>query len=320
MKQFGHIDWSSLGPLRKSLKDPDTGNSITQAQVARVAACSQAYIARIEKGQDMRSPNEDIVNGIALALRMPLESLLESLDKKNTAKPVEERPNIVQLARESTPQLIPLFKQLYQPKGFAHDDGTLKAEPEHIPCPPFLENVEGAYGIVMPDLSMSSRYREGDTLFVNTEIAPFYRDDVVVELKFNDQIICVVREVVSLKEPPDRNEGGTYQYGLMPYLKRQALEGYLRYEKEIDDLVEIDAVLEQHCEWYPLVLDGYGNTQTNYESNEPAISMYPIVGTEKYRHGFCRIQKQYDAKSIIASASAAVVKSEPDDQKKPNNK
>ncbi|MDB3977596.1 SDR family oxidoreductase, partial [bacterium] len=147
-------------------------------------------------------------------------------------------------------------------------------------------------------------------------IAPFYRDDVVVELKFNDQIICVVREVVSLKEPPDRNEGGTYQYGLMPYLKRQALEGYLRYEKEIDDLVEIDAVLEQHCEWYPLVLDGYGNTQANYESNEPAISMYPIVGTEKYRHGFCRIQKQYDAKSIIASASAAVVKSEPDDQKK----
>ena len=200
MKRFGHIEWSSLGSLRKSLINPETGNPYTQAHLAKVANCSQSYIARIEKGQDMRSPDKVIVEGIARALKMPLESLLQQLDKKTAELPIQDRPNIVQITERNQTQAIPLYKQPYSHPTLRLEDGILLETSQNIECPPFLKGEEGAYAVEMQDASMEPRYSWGDILFVNPNAMPRSGEDAIVQMEWDQEDGSKLRKVGFVRE------------------------------------------------------------------------------------------------------------------------
>ena len=70
--------------------------------------------------------------------------------------------------------------------------GVLLANPDLVEAPPYLNGVENAYCLVMPDEMMEPRYRQGDVLYVNPEIQPIRGDDVVVQLAYKDRLIAVI--------------------------------------------------------------------------------------------------------------------------------
>ena len=121
------------------------------------------------------------------------------------AKPTKERPNIVQITRESTPQLIPLYNQLYSHPDFTIEDGLMLEQSQYIDCAPFLGDEEGAYAVEMLDASMEPRYRKGDILLVNPNWMPVREEDAIIPCKHNPKVgksrwIALVREIVLIDD------------------------------------------------------------------------------------------------------------------------
>lgn len=203
MKKFKNIDWTLLGPLRKKLINPETDEPYTQVYVAKKAKCSQAYIARIEKG-DMHNPKEVYVQGIADALRLTLAGLLQQLEKGIEDKPEDERPRVMQISDVTVNRIIPVYKQPYLEVGphFKFTDGILLEGSEHIECPPYLRHEEDAYAVQLWDAQMEPRYRAGDILFVNPNVRPRAGEDAVIQIRHKSEDtlkhrwIGLVREIV----------------------------------------------------------------------------------------------------------------------------
>lgn len=219
MTNFANIDWLLLKPLRLSLKNPDTGEPFTQAHVAKVAGCSQGYIARIEKGE-MRKPNEEIVEGIANALRMQVVSLLQQLERGIEDKPLAERPNIVQITHNAPPKLIPLYEQPYMETDahFRLSDGILLEGSGHIECPPFLKDEEGAYAVKLWHDAMEPRFHPNDILFVNPNLTAIAGEDVIVQIRHKSEDapkhrwVGFVRELVRVDYEMQQDTDGNASY------------------------------------------------------------------------------------------------------------
>lgn len=89
--KFKNVDWTLLGSLRKKVINFQTDEPFTQCEVAKKANCSQAYIARIERG-DMKQPDDVYLKAIASALRMTLPEFLKELKNsgEKAKRPTEQ--------------------------------------------------------------------------------------------------------------------------------------------------------------------------------------------------------------------------------------
>jgi transcriptional regulator with XRE-family HTH domain len=287
MKQFGHIDWSSLGPLRKSLKDPETGNPYTQAHVAKVAKCSQSYIARIEKGQDMVSPDTAIVEGIARALKMPLESLMQQLDKKTAGLPIQDRPKIVQITNHADVSKIPKYAGLYDSPAIRETDIIKLEDEEFIEAPPFLKNEPDAYAVEIVGPEMWPRYFEGDILYVNPNSQVFPGDDAVIQFKHLDRWVCMVREVVAQEGMYSENAGDEpdmqrlYVHTLEEKANRTYRGDFRDDKPAFDDLMS------------------YRDKASYIDNDGEFCKAHPVVGVKKFRQ-IDRDRPRFNATSILA--------------------
>ena len=79
-------------------------------------------------------------------------------------------------------RVIPKYIESGKPKGFDYDDGNLMDAHDFTSVPPNVLNVPDAYAVVMPTDYMEPRFRQGDTLYVDPELQPYYGDDVVIKL------------------------------------------------------------------------------------------------------------------------------------------
>ena len=147
----------------------------------------QAY-SKIEKGFVI-SPSKEVVKKIALAFNTTVSDLLEALPKREEDKTSAKRNQLDQ-------HVIPKYHQPYQPRDFPYSDSLLLENPDSTAAPPSLRHVLGAYAVVMPSDTMKPRYGQGDVLFVNPELQPYYGDDVVLRVYYKSRTVGVVRELL----------------------------------------------------------------------------------------------------------------------------
>jgi len=82
LKDFYNIDLVSLKSFRAKTYNKKTGKSWLQKDLAEEAGISQAYMARIERG-DIKSPNHKYVEAMAAAMEVNVSHLLKSLGKRD---------------------------------------------------------------------------------------------------------------------------------------------------------------------------------------------------------------------------------------------
>ena len=82
LKDFNNIDWVSLKSFREKTYNKKTGQYWLQKDLAEEAGISQAYMARIERG-DIKSPNHKYVEAMAAAMEVNVLHLLKSLGKRD---------------------------------------------------------------------------------------------------------------------------------------------------------------------------------------------------------------------------------------------
>jgi hypothetical protein len=194
--------------------------------------------------------------------------------------------------------IIKKFTQQYNAKDFPYQDGVLVDNPDWIEGPPVLRNVPDAYAVVMPDISMEPRYREGDILFVNPEIYPTRGDDVVVQLKYKDRTICIIREVVFMENAaPEDADYEVPSYGVISLIDKETIMK-ANYPVNEDgepmgarhnpwalltsnaDCFTISETEEKAAE---MLESNVSNVWTEDSGKPLAIDIHPIVATQRYR-------------------------------------
>lgn len=274
-KKYDHIDWRGLRDLRSVRKSLQTGQLYTQATMAEIIGIKQQAYSKIERGL-VRSPSEDVVNEIAVALGTTASDLLDSLPEKKAEK-AASTPRI------SQQQVIPKFHHPYQPKGFPYYDSILLENADSTDVPPSLRHVIGAYAVVMPSDTMEPRYRPGDVLFVNPELAPYYGDDVVLRIRYKSRTVGVVREVLNQEAVYDQNKGPDpmQSVGLMSLKDKGKLS--LKTVNPGVDYIDDYLHLSEKADWFVLDEDESAVEATEDKNEVLAISAHVIVGSEKRR-------------------------------------
>ena len=182
---YDHVNWRGLRDLRITAK-------LTQKQIADRAKITQSYYSKIELG-DVRSPDDIVIGLIAAAFETTTSDLLSVLPRKDPSKAAEAVP------QAPTLRYIPKYNKSGKPKGFDFDDGVLMDSSDLTIAPPIVQNVPNAYAVVMPTSDMEPKFREGDVLYVDPELSPFYGDDVVIKLSYGERTILLVRELCNME-------------------------------------------------------------------------------------------------------------------------
>ena len=247
MKQYDWINWTRLKTLRAVTLSEETGLPLQQSEIARIAGMSQAYYSQIEKGIKHRSPKDKYVKGLATAFGFDeVDDFLDKIKKlPEDAGPDEyihkPQPNF----QDAPKKPLKKYTTPYNPKEldetFSYlQTGVLLANPDLVEAPPYLNGVENAYCLVMPDEMMEPRYRQGDVLYVNPEIQPIRGDDVVVQLAYKDRVIAVVGELVAIeKDTPDAGfEEPNPAYGVITLQDKTNTQFFAQFaelEKKLHD-------------------------------------------------------------------------------------
>lgn len=338
-QNYRHIDWGRLKTLRQRSINPKTGKPWTQTEIAKAIGASQSYIARIERG-DMTSPDHNYIERMSTVFKMQPSSMLQQLEKKLNDLPVSKHPP--QVTIEYTAPHIKKYAQSYNPKGFSHGTGVLLNNEDTVEGPPYLRNVKDAYSIVMPDDSMIPRYRRGDTLFVNPEVYAMSGDDVVIQLKLGERLMCIVGEVHTVDKVADPDaEHELTSYAIISCSRKQNLycEQRLKAATDADyklgDLQDSWNKITKHCDWYTIYdsddldkvmmdtntgkpilrKDGYPLTEREFKEKSGgigisrsfmAVDIHVIVGTHRQRFN----PERMDATAHIVAKSIMTAKAE----------
>lgn len=279
MKDYQHIDWRNLKAFRKRVLNPKTGKPFKQKEIEEETGIKQSYLSRLERG-DYRSVDRDVVNKLAAAYRLKPSQFCLYLESE-TNKLVQD----VKITHSNEPLPIKCFNQQYHPKGFPYSDGVLKDNPQFIDCPPVLRNVQDAYALFMPDHNMEPRYRQNDILYVNPEIFPTRGDDVVVELKYKDKAIMIVREVIDMQNvAPENSEEEIPSYNVISLADKESL---MHANYPMDE--NLRSMGSMHNPWALLLSNSEIFTISGYGADPETgdaltVDVHPIVGTQRARY------------------------------------
>lgn len=292
VKKYDHINWTGLRRLRETLVNPLTDKHYTQAEMAARIGIKQQTYSLLENG-NTRSPNDDIVKKLAIALGTDPSDLLEALPKKNPA----ERASDTQFIEK---RFIPKYYLQDRPRDFPYPDGVLLQGGDTTEVPPMLQHVIGGYAVVMPSDAMEPRYREGDVLFVNPEQQVYYGDDVVLRVRYKNRTIGVVREVINQEPTYGLRPDPMQAVALMPAQLKQQLtfEKSGEVEGEIDPL-ELFEFLSEKSDWIVLDDEDSADDDTDDEGAILSIMAHVIVGSERKR--FMRERRRYSDPDSIKS-------------------
>ena len=282
-KSYDHIDWTGIRRLRQTTRNEDTGKPFTQIEIAKRANITQAYYSKIELGLS-RSPDQEKIKGLAAAFSTTASDLLAALPNKEPDKPAGSKPP----APEQ--RVIPKYTKSGKPKGFDFDDGVLMDSNDLTTAPPIIQNVPDAYAVVMPTDDMEPRFRQGDTLFVDPELSPYYGDDVVVKLQYQERTILLIRQLVDMEAVFDEDDEPIPTYGVLTASDIKDLTSEGRPATASHPIDELQMISENAL-WFTLypeyvdapkevILEG----EEANEGNPFAINVDVIVGSERHRY------------------------------------
>lgn len=124
------------------------------------------------------------------------------------------------------PKRIPKYSHEHPTKGvdFVEDGVLIDDNADTVVAPHNLQNREGAYALVVNSMAMYPKYELGDTVYADPVAIPMRGDDVVIQLKYADRTVAIVRHVIGMHI----DEGGIYcGYDLEPIYWR----GYAEFMK-----------------------------------------------------------------------------------------
>ena len=285
---YDHIDWTGLHRLRTTLINDETGKPYTQTQIAKRANITQAYYSKIELG-GVRSPDKKVIQSLAAAFSTTASDFMAALPNKEPSKP----SGATQVASEK--RFIPKYKFAGKPKGFDFDDGIVMDSNDLTETIPAIQNVPDAYAVVMPTSDMEPRYREGDTLFVDPELAPYYGDDVVIKLQYAERTILLVRELVNMEATWDEDDELIPTYGVLSAQHIRHLENEMAIkshsQEEVYDEMDRLELLSENAKWfclYPEYVDAPKeailSAEEDNEGHPFAINVDVVVGSIRHRY------------------------------------
>ena len=280
VKQYEHIDFRGLREKRIVLRNPVNGKPFNQTEMAEAAGISQQAYSKIEKGLVV-SPSEKVVENIAAAFNTTVSDLLDAL-------PLRAENKAQSKSKIDAKQVIPKYHQPYQPKGFRYYDSLLLENADSTETLPSLRHVLGAYAVVMPSDTMEPRYRQGDVLFVNPELQPYYGDDVVLRVQFKNRTIGVIRELLNQEAVWDEQPDPKQSVGLISLKDKEKFS--LKNDNKYIDYLDDHLHLSEKADWFVLNeqdLNG-GAIEDNFsdadnENAIVAITADVIVGSERRR-------------------------------------
>lgn len=297
---YDHIDWTGLRRLRQTFINDKTGKPYTQTEIAKRAKITQAYYSKIELG-DTRSPDKEKIKALAAAFSTTPSDFLAALPNKEPSSPSGK----TQVAAEK--RFIPKYTKAGKPKGFDFEDGILMESNDLTEAIPVIQNVPDAYAVVMPNDEMEPRFREGDTLFVDPELAPYYGDDVVIKLQYAERTILLVRQVTNLEAVFDEDDEPIPQYGVLSAKEIQELKHEMarkaHTQEEVYHPIDELELLSKNAKWftlYPEYVDAPKEVILAAEEDNGghpfAINVDVIVASTRHRYMAARspLKRRYE--------------------------
>lgn len=265
-----------------------------QSDIAEAADMTQAYYSKIENGK-IRSPEEKFVKGIAAAFSTTVADLCENLPLRGPEKKKRDETTSGLGSYFNTPRVIPLYRKSAKPKGFDFDDGVLVDDTDFTVPPPAIMNVPNSYAVVVPTDDMEPRFRKGDTVFVDPELAPYYGDDVVIKLYYELQTIMIIRQIANLEAVFDEDNEPIPQYGVLTAAEILNLEREMARsgdtQEEVWHPVDRLEMLSKNAKWFTLYPE-YSDapeevliSEMDANDGHPfAINVEVIVASERHRY------------------------------------
>lgn len=282
-KPYDHIDWTDLKRLREQTINLKTRKPMKQTEIATHAGMTQAYYSKIESGK-IRSPSEDLVKGIAAAFRTTVADLCENLARRGPEKEKQETTKKALEPYFNSPRVIPFYKTPCNVKGFQYEDGVLIDDTDYCVPPPKIMNAPSSFAVEVPTDSMFPRYSRGDTVYVDPDISPYYGDDVVVRLFYENKTIILIRHFVDVDgHVEDEMDEPIPVYGLVTFKDMNNAMAL----KIAGDGRDVDELTASYTEWFPLFpeyVDPPSKARIPGDPNEGwphAINVDVIVGCDR---------------------------------------
>lgn len=168
---------------------------LSQQQLADMVRSSQPQIQRLEKSK--RTLSKKWAELLAPPLRTsPQQLLFETVEEEPLTKYTEiVRKNVTQDLPnasisdkiEAEARLIPLYGQAV---GGVDGEFVMNEKPlDYVPAHPSVANAKDAYAVTVSGDSMSPRYEDGETCYVDPRVRVTRGDYVVVQIQFEDSAV-----------------------------------------------------------------------------------------------------------------------------------
>lgn len=156
--------------------------NLSVAELAKISGVQPHNLRRYARQE--AQPRLEMAQKIAAALQVSLDDVMgTSLGKPQTAAPA------------STPAgRIPVFGAAQGGVGF--DITDVSAPVDYIIAPDYLAGSSSAYAVLVTGDSMEPRFYAGETLFVHPGLPVRSGDDVVIQMKAQEETHAVVKRFV----------------------------------------------------------------------------------------------------------------------------
>lgn len=165
---------------------------ISQQQLADMVGTSQPQIQRLESSK--RTLSKKWAERLASPLRTtPQQLLFETVEREPLTKYTEivrknvtnELPNArISGNLDTEARLIPLYGQAV---GGVDGEFVMNGTPlDYVPAHPSVADVKDAYAVTVSGDSMSPRYEDGETCYIDPRVRVTRGDYVVVQIQYED--------------------------------------------------------------------------------------------------------------------------------------